>query len=286
MSLNIKFVGVDSCTNGWVSVGVSANGKCAVEMFRKFDELLKCYKAAKLILVDIPIGLPDGANERRCDKQARKRDGPLSELKSSVFPAPTRAALQYLANNRDDRSGAKDENMKATKTSKRPGGKSLSNQTLDIMPKMIEVDNVMTAPRPNTSPEIREIHPEICFWALNGRKHLISSKKEPQGIEERIGILQKVWPDTDDILDKSCPMIIRKYFASDDLLDALAAAVTAFMGWPCELQTLPEPPQRAERILPVMDVDAELPMEMVFWEPFRRCRARTRLSNWIRIAVG
>ena len=51
-----------------------------------------------------------------------------------------------------------------------------------------------------------------------------------------------------------------KVVAEGDILDALAAAVTARRGWPDQLQTLPEK-KECQR-------DGKgLRMEMVFWEP-------------------
>ena len=56
----IEFVGVDGCKCGWFSVGFSGDGEPESNVFHAFDELVKCYKSAKLILVDIMIGLPEG----------------------------------------------------------------------------------------------------------------------------------------------------------------------------------------------------------------------------------
>ena len=55
-----EFVGVDGCKGGWFSVGFDQDGCCETEVFPTFCELLAHYSGAKLILVDIPIGLPEG----------------------------------------------------------------------------------------------------------------------------------------------------------------------------------------------------------------------------------
>ena len=65
-----EFVGVDGCRCGWVSVGFNNDGKYELKAFFTFDELVEYYNAAKLILVDMPIGLPEGAPV--CGRQAQR----------------------------------------------------------------------------------------------------------------------------------------------------------------------------------------------------------------------
>ena len=98
-----EFVGVDGCRSGWFSVGFTRSGKDELEVFRKFSDLLDYYKEAKLILVDMPIGLPDGREERPGDLEAK---GKLAGYRDwSVFRAPTRAAAKHFADNPVDRAG-------------------------------------------------------------------------------------------------------------------------------------------------------------------------------------
>ena len=84
------------------------------------------------------------------------------------------------------------------------------------------------------------------------------SKKKGCGIVERIRVLTEVEPRTKEIFNEGCHMFPRRCVARDDILDALAAAVTAYRGYPDALQTLPEIPPNDDR---------DLPMEMVFWQP-------------------
>ena len=248
-----EFVGVDGCPCGWFSVGFNSNGDYELKAFILFGDLLDYYKAAKLILVDMPIGLPDGGHERPGDPEARKRLG--QPRGSSVFRAPTRQALKHLVDEPNDKDGTKDVQIKIT-------GKSLSSQSLSIMPKIHEVDQVMLAPGSNARSVVREVHPEICFWALNNEnamKHKKGARGET-GIAERIRVLTnaKVEPRAQDIFDAACGQFFRKCVAKDDILDALVAAVTAKEGWTDGLQTLPATPPTDKK---------GLPMEMVFWKP-------------------
>ena len=64
----IEFVGVDGCRSGWFSVGFDSEGGYEFKVFPAFSELVDYYCEAKLVLVDIPIGLPEGPGGRKCDR--------------------------------------------------------------------------------------------------------------------------------------------------------------------------------------------------------------------------
>ena len=82
----IEFVGVDGCRAGWFSVGFDALGGYELRVFPMFSELLAYYHKAKLVLVDIPIGLPEGSGGRCCDNEARKVLGSLTFGAVNHFP--------------------------------------------------------------------------------------------------------------------------------------------------------------------------------------------------------
>ena len=88
-----------------------------------------------------------------------------------------------------------------------------------------------------------------------------SKKKTRDGEDERLRVLQGINPQTQEIYDSAIDEYLRKQVARDDILDALAAAVTAKLGMGCpdnyQLRTLPEcPPGDCKG----------LPMEMVYVE--------------------
>ena len=97
-----KFVGVDGCKAGWFSVGLDRDGFEA-KVFCTFSDLLAHYRDAKLILVDIPIGLPEGKGGRDCDREAREKLG--RPRASSVFPTPTRQTVQQASRAPKDYEG-------------------------------------------------------------------------------------------------------------------------------------------------------------------------------------
>ncbi len=244
-----KFVGVDGCKGGWFSVGFDHAGACEFEVHDDFRQLLDQYGDAELILVDIPIGLPHDAKRRDVDSAARKK---LERRKSSVFTAPTRRTAEYAAKNPKDYDGAKKEEYVATGADRR-----ISKQAFAIAPKIAQVDEVMRDLPHDAKLSVREVHPEICFWALNGEQAMKYSKKKSEGRSERRRVLEKIEPSAKSIYSDALGKYLRKQVARDDIVDALAAAVTAYHGQG-KLRTLPEDPPLDQ---------CGLPMEMVYYIP-------------------
>ena len=166
-----EFVGVDGCKGGWFSVGLDRSGWEA-EVSCTFSDLLAHYRDAKLILVDIPIGLPEGEEGRDCDREAREK---LRRPRaSSVFPTPTRQTVQHALR-------APKDHRAAVRTEREVAGKGIGIQTFNIAPKIAEVDEVMRTRGAGAVPVVREVHPELLFWALDCGKSMESPKKSSQG---------------------------------------------------------------------------------------------------------
>jgi predicted RNase H-like nuclease len=204
-------------------------------------ELLDHHHDANLILVDIPIGLPSkGTPSRPCDTAARLL---LGRRRSSVFSAPSRFASRAL-----DIADARQRNIAEL-------GKSLSAQAHAICLKIAEVDQLLLTDH-SLRNRVREVHPEVCFWALNGRAPLQHAKKERAGREERIGLLSRYEPGTSVLLDQVRRAHRRAEVQDDDAPDALVAYVTASRGMSLgHLQSVCSTPS----------FDAEqLPMEMLY----------------------
>lgn len=248
----IEFVGVDGCRAGWFSVGFDALGGYELRVFPMFSELLAYYHKAKLVLVDIPIGLPEGSGGRCCDNEARKVLG--SPRSSSVFSAPTRQTVQYVVKSpKDDGETAY---RAANNIERQIAMKGISRQSFAIAPKIGQVDRALSHRSTNVTPEVREAHPEVCFWALDKGRSMEHGKKRKNGQEERIRVLGKIEQRTQAIFEEAYSMFLRKCVARDDILDALVAAVTALHGHD-SLKTIPKcPPMDSER----------LPMEMVYYD--------------------
>jgi predicted RNase H-like nuclease len=236
----MTFVGVDGCRAGWFAVKFIGRSDWAINVFRSMQSLWNNCKDASLILVDIPIGLvKKDSNERRCDKEARKLLG--RKRGSSVFPAPCRDAVYA------DIQQTSNINNKLT-------GRKLSKQVLWIIPKIKQVDQLLTSNNV-CKLRIREVHPELCFWSLNGGNPMVFSKKDRRGIQERKKILFSLYPHCELIFKYAEHVYCRKDVARDDILDALAAAVIASKGEQL-LKTVPAKSQ----------IDSNgLRMEMVYY---------------------
>ena len=221
------YVGVDGCKAGWFAVILMEDGDWDIDVFSDVSYLLNKIDDSSLILIDIPIGLRErGPQERHCDTEARRLLVP--KRASSVFPAPCRAAI-YCKNYKE----ASDINEERT-------GRQLSLQTWNILRKIREVDNLLIN-RAFAKSRVRETHPEICFWAMAGHP-MEHSKKTAAGYLERMQVLQSVYPNTKDIINRALSAYKRKEVARDDILDALSAAVTAAVGVQ-RLVSIPEIPE-------------------------------------------
>ena len=234
-------VGVDGCRAGWLAVKLSRPGAWESRIFPEMASLWSAYRQAALILVDIPIGLPEAANDRACDKAARKILGPR---RSSVFPVPCRAAV--FAPDYDA----------AIRINEQVTGKRIFRATWNLIPRMRQVDEILQTDH-KARKVIREAHPEVMFWGLNRGRPLSFSKKAAAGESERLEILERVYPSAKALFLEMKKTLPGRSAAPDDLMDALAAAVTGLLGGR-KLKTLPETPER----------DAYgLPMEMVYFIP-------------------
>ena len=253
----IKYVGVDSCKAGWIGVGLSDDCCWEVKACVDFSDMLAHFGDACVILVDMPIGLREDEkpNLRACDKEARCK---LGGRWRSVFEVPSRRFVNKAMDNPCW------EHPEANEWSNNQHGGGISVQSFAITRKIGELDKTLPLDE-NASPEIRESHPEICFWALNGNKPMSKSKNGLAGYCERLDTLRGCAHDVDDIdVDAISKEIRCKYtkgqVADDDILDALALAITAKIVSqnPGRLGTLPENPPTDSK---------GLPMEMVYAKP-------------------
>ena len=221
-----KVAGVDGCKNGWVAVTIDLDGGTPnVLLVDRIDKLLADTKLG-VITVDMPIGFPKtaGREERTCDWEARKM---LGRHRSRVFPSPARATLVAR-----DYDAAKRINRKHHESKK-----SISRQCFHLFEKMREIDALM----PQAQDRIRECHPEICFWALNGKQPIPQSKKKREGREVRKAVLRQN-RFSDAFLSHADSRLREDNIIAhpDDFLDACAAAWTATRIARGEAEVLPE----------------------------------------------
>lgn len=206
----MRLLGIDGCRTGWV-IAASDPGLHALE-FSIVQDLRAPVRSARagraLIAIDVPIGLAR-STPRACDVDARRfLRAPRA---SSVFPAPSRAALGAASY------------AEACARSLHACGRRLSRQLYGILGKISEVDRLLT---PAVQSRVREVHPEVTFAVLAGRNRgLARSKKTPAGESERLVILMRMAPAFD-------PESVRRRLgvaavARNDIIDAVACLITA-----------------------------------------------------------
>lgn len=207
-----SFAGVDGCKSGWIVIRLEEKNNWDWKLCETIHEVIDYTFQTTLTLIDIPIGLKDDdPEERTCDKAARKRLGYPRMF--SVFNIPNRTVV-YASSYKD----ACTLNYSIT-------GKKISIQTWGIIPKIKEVDMVFSQ-KPHLQNVIRETHPEVCFAGLSGRA-MRHSKKTQIGINERLNVLQNIYPLSESVFSTLARNISRKSASHDDILDALAVALSA-----------------------------------------------------------
>lgn len=199
--------GVDGCKFGWLCITEEVDtGKIDSKVYRTARDLFTQTPEPILYAIDIPIGLNE-AGPRLCDIQARQL---LGNRRSSVFPAPIRPALNAGNRTEADAIRRKIESC------------GVSSQSFGIYHKVAEVDEILTS-SPNTA--IKEVHPELCFWAWNNQKAMSSSKKKIKGRFERHRLVAEHFGEEPIEMVRKRHLV--KDVAHDDIYDAFAALWTA-----------------------------------------------------------
>lgn len=197
--------GIDGCRSGWLCLTKDlATGAVQACILAGIRDLLALDPCPDVAMVDIPIGLTD-TGPRQCDLEARALLKPPRA--SSVFPAPIRPILPAATYG------------EACQIGERVNGRKLSLQTWAILPKIKQVDAILRADSTRNR-WIREVHPEVCFWAWNGKKAMVNSKKSAAGRTER-ETLVKAWSPAGYAAAQAS--LQKGKYSNDDLLDAFAA---------------------------------------------------------------
>jgi predicted RNase H-like nuclease len=222
----VYIAGVDGCPAGWI-VALACMRHERLHSLKfvlcpHFDDVLHLDAAPTVVAVDMPIGLlpepqPGG---RICDRQARRL---LGRRASSVFSPPSRRILQAAQYDEVRTHG-------------------LSRQAFGILPKVREVDRLMSPALQNT---IYEAHPELAFTAAAGAP-MRYNKKTAAGREERLRALAQVAEPRlrhpAQLLTQGLRAFKRTQAAADDLLDAMVLTRTAYRIATAQATCLPSHP--------------------------------------------
>ena len=215
-------VGIDWMKPYWLAAEI-CNGVLTIRKLTHICKINEHYPYADAVLVDIPIGLPENAEEdaARPDREAR---GYLpTERKSSIFPVPCRQAI-----NLENYAEASAENERIL-------GKKLTSQSHGFAKMVRQVDDFLTEDT-RWKNRLVESHPEVAFQMLNNGSGLQYSKHTAEGIQERIAILRSYGVDPLPLLAGFAPK------QHEDVLDAVCLAVSAKLGCENGFLTIPGKP--------------------------------------------
>lgn len=237
-------IGADGCRAGWAAVRIQAN---TPELFllTSLEEIVQLTGPDSRILIDMPIGFVDeGPDGRTCDRLARRMLSPKRH--SSIFNPPCRAALYQ------DLDNASAINYQHT-------GKKLSRQSINIIPKIRELDAFLQQLDPAQRDHWYEAHPEVVFAALNGGQVISESKKTTLGQKQRLKLLSSFLPAIKIWYPTVAHQYPRKLILPDDIIDALGLAVASWLIEQTKytLISLPDTPPTDSTGLPMRIIYAE-----------------------------
>ena len=221
------YLGTDGCKGGWITA-VLDHGELRLEKYADIGMLIDRYPQFDEFLIDMAIGLRDSHEQLRPDDLARKELRPRS---STVFAVPSRSAVYE-----ETEEEQKQSNLRSL-------GKSLSKQSIAIIPKIRELD-LFLSEHPEYKNRLLESHPELCFARLNGQV-LLSKKKESEGIKERESILRRYLTNTKlpGLYEKARELRCQP----DDLADAICLCIAAALKEQGLCETIPEEPEKDEK---------------------------------------
>jgi predicted RNase H-like nuclease len=211
-STDVWVAGADGFRDGWVVVlHRSATGTTRCRTIDGVDALLSLPESPVVIGVDMVIGCPDAAEPggRACDRAARQLLG--HPRGTSVFSPPAYGALQ---------ADTYDEAQRRNRASG-PDAPGLTKQTFHLVPKLRALAEHVT---PERQDRVREVHPELSFYAMNGDTPMPDSKHTDAGRRARLDLLvDHGFPDVETTMDA----LAGGSLGADDVIDAYAACWTA-----------------------------------------------------------
>jgi predicted RNase H-like nuclease len=201
----MRVIGVDGTKGGWVAV-VADGGRIVAIQRVALDSHFDEFDDVGVVAIDVPIGF----GPRDADGLAWERIGG-----SSVFAIPGAAAFE------GDRYGP---------------GRGISAQAFALGPR-IHVVSALAA----HDARLHEVHPEVCFWAMNGEKRVQGRKKSAGGVFERLRLLEEqgLGISLELVADvRDVPL--------DDVIDAAACTWSAQRIAEGRAVSLPNDPQLAD----------------------------------------
>jgi predicted RNase H-like nuclease len=215
----MRYIGVDGFRRGWIAVLIDSAGIRSFHILNEIAQLEGLVESEPYIaMVDMPIGLPD-SGYRDCDLSARQT---LGKACNRVFLGARRFLLQQ---------DLISDYAAANAFAKAKDGKGIAAQLFCILPKIKQLDDFMN---PSRAKAVREMHPELVFFRLNGNRYL-ENKKSEKGQDQRRRLLAN---EGFNEIDRWYTQLRGTGVEVDDLLDACAGAIAAQK--PLRLKCKPE----------------------------------------------
>lgn len=215
-------IGVDGAKAAWLGVWRHKEG-LAHGVYETPAALMLAHRRAKVVAVDIPIGLTEELR-RDADVEARRFVGGYRA--SSVFSAPVRCVLDAPTQ------------REASRLHRLKDGRGFGVQGFAILPKIRRWDQFLQLDKRSRN-RVYEVHPEVSFAALRGGKGLEFNKKTREGFDARLRLLATVFDI--EALNGLLGSVDRKLAARDDVLDALVALWSAERILSGDAVALPDP---------------------------------------------
>ena len=204
--------GADGFRDGWaVVLWQATTGTIRRRTVDTVEALFDLPEAPAVTGIDMVIGCPEQAEPggRACDRAARKLLG--HPRGASVFSAPAYDTLQ---------ADTYEEALRRNRASG-PDAPGLSKQTFHLLPKVRALAAQMT---PQCQQRVREVHPELSFYAMNGGAPVEAKKKSREGRDKRVRLLRENgFSDVEEVVATHATGTL----GADDVIDAHAACWTA-----------------------------------------------------------
>lgn len=244
-----RFVaGVDWAGGKWLAVTFRDESYAGCILEEDFEGFWKKDQTPDLVLVDVPIGLPEDQKTRTDRERVDSLVRSVTGRPRSVFPVPSRGAARVAY-----KEGAEYEEV--ARVNQRDIGKGLNKQSYHITHGIGEIDTLLENHEQARTKTV-ESHPELCFRTLLGRQ-LQHPKNTAAGVGERLNALRNQIPEPGTLLEQITGDLVGQStdVDIDDVLDALVLGLVASRTKD-ELMYLPED----------WKTDPEgLPMRMAYW---------------------
>ncbi|MBB3997514.1 DUF429 domain-containing protein [Aureimonas pseudogalii] len=238
--------GVDVAKGHWIAAIEHPDGRAELRLISAFRDLTDRLPGGSLIVVDMPIGLPDRiVGTGRAAEQATRNV--LRNRRSSVFSMPGRAVVEAHGIRMRTRLSIAEAFVRAGQLARTLSDppRGISIQGFGLLPYVAEIDALLRVDR-DLAGRVFEGHPELAFAVLNDGAEMEFAKTNPAGLAERHDLLVRhgIGPE---LLAAALP----RPAAEDDWLDACVLLLVARRVAAGVALSFPDPPERDRFGLPI-----------------------------------